>query len=437
MDTESDHPSGGSGETAVPPIAPAAAKCNFRRDWQTGAAAAHCRGKINSLKVRMYTNRLMTGRVAYSAGFNGGKRTVFCPRCRRGLNCCQLRAAQVVLLLWLATSPCWSAVQAELVAPGVYVVLQPFGERFNDSNSTILILNDSVAVVDTQTTLTATRVVLEQIRQITDKPVRWVINTHWHGDHVQGNQVYRAAFPGVQFLSQTKTREDMAQRATAELKDQVVNLPGKIEKYRKMLDSGHAPNGESLTEQQRRLLELRVSTFSAQLPDLRQTHIVLPDVTFDHCLSLYGGNREVRLTHYDGHTRGDVVVFLPAEKVLITGDLVDDMPYTGDGSPAELVKTLHELDQLDFDVMIPGHGAIKRGHTHLRQVTQLMEFIVSQVRENVRSGLSLEDTKRKIDVEQFRIPMTAGEEHATRAFDAFVPVAVERAYLEAKETANQ
>jgi glyoxylase-like metal-dependent hydrolase (beta-lactamase superfamily II) len=229
----------------------------------------------------------------------------------------------------------------------------------------------------------------------------------------------------------------MAQRATAELKDQVVNLPGKIEKYRKMLDSGHAPNGESLTEQQRRLLELRVSTFSAQLPDLRQTHIVLPDVTFDHCLSLYGGNREVRLTHYDGHTRGDVVVFLPAEKVLITGDLVDDMPYTGDGSPAELVKTLHELDQLDFDVMIPGHGGIKRGHTHLRQVTQLMEFIVSQVREDVRSGLSLEDTKRKIDVEQFRIPMTAGEEHATRAFDAFVPVAVERAYLEAKETANQ
>jgi len=102
-----------------------------------------------------------------------------------------------------------------------------------------------------------------------------------------------------------------------------------------------------------------------------------------------------------------------------------------------LVKTLHELDQLDFDVMIPGHGGIKRGHTHLRQVTQLMEFIVSQVRENVRSGLSLEDTKRKIDVEQFRIPMTAGEEHATRAFDAFVPVAVERAYLEAKETANQ
>jgi len=229
----------------------------------------------------------------------------------------------------------------------------------------------------------------------------------------------------------------MAERATAELKDQVADLPGRLEKYRQMLDSGHASNGESLTEQQRRLLEMRVATFSAQLPDLRQTHIVLPDVTFDHSLTLHGGNREVRLTHYAGHTRGDVVVFLPAEKVLITGDLVDDMPYTGDGSPADLVKTLHELDQLDFDVIIPGHGGIKRGHAHLRQITRLMESIVSQAGEDVRIGLSLEDTKKKIDVEQFRAPLTGGEEHATRAFDAFVPVAIERAYMEAKETAKK
>ena len=263
----------------------------------------------------------------------------------------------LAFLLSFPLSQCWSQKIVQSVAPGVYVALQPFADRFNDSNSTIIILDDSVVVVDTQTTLTATRAILQQIRKITDKPVRWVINTHWHGDHVQGNQVYREAFPSVQIVAQVKTREDMAQRATAELKDQVANLPGEIEKYRRMLASGHASNGEPLTDQQRRLLEMRVSTFSRQLPDLRQTHIVLPDVTFDRSLSLYSGNREIRLTHYAGHTSGDVAVFLPAEKILVTGDLVDDMPYTGDGSPAGLVKTLHELDRLEFDLMIPGHGA--------------------------------------------------------------------------------
>jgi cyclase len=182
---------------------------------------------------------------------------------------------------------------------------------------------------------------------------------------------------------------------------------------------------------------MRVSTFSRQLPDLRQTHIVLPDVTFDSSLSLYSWNREIRLTHYAGHTRGDVAVFLPAERILITGDLLDDMPYTGDGSPAGLVKTLHELDRLDFDLIIPGHGGIERGHEHLHQVTGLLEAIVSQVQEDVRRGLSLADTKKRVNVDGFRAPLTAGEEHAMRAFDGFVPVAIERAYLEAKETTNR
>jgi len=357
--------------------------------------------------------------------------------CRGWFPSCGFRAARLVLLLSFAASQCCSAALLQPVAPGVYVALQPFADRFNDSNSTIIILDDSVVVVDTQTTLTATRAILAEVRKTTDKPVRWVINTHWHGDHVQGNQVYREAFPNVQFVAQANTREDMAERATAQLAEQVAHLPQQIEEYRQTLARGRARDGESLTDQQRSLLQMRVRTFSSQLPDLRQTHIVLPDVTFNSSLSLYSGQREVRLTHYPGHTRGDVAVFLPAAKILITGDLVDDMPYTGDGSPAGLVKTLHELDRLDFDLIVPGHGGIKRGHEHLHQVTGLMESIVSQVQDDVRVGLSLEDTKKKVNVEAFRAPLTGGEEHATRAFDGWVPVAIERAYLEAKETARK
>jgi cyclase len=339
-------------------------------------------------------------------------------------------------LLLLLSIQCWAAPSIELqpVAPGIFVALQPLADRFNDSNSTIIVLDDSVLVVDTQTTLTTTREILEQIRKVTDKPVRWVVNTHWHGDHVLGNQIYREAFPGVQFISQANTREDMATRATAALKDDIASMPGRIEKYRQMLASGQASEGTPLTEQQRRSLEMRVSAFSRQLPDFRQTHIVLSDVTFDNVLSLHSGSREVRLIHYTGHTRGDTVVFLPAERILITGDLLDDMPYTGDGSPASLVRSLHELDRLDFDLIIPGHGGVKHGREHLHQVTQLFESIVSQVEDDVRAGLSLADTKAKVNVEKFRSPLTRGEEHAERAWNGFVPAAIERAYVEATET---
>lgn len=338
------------------------------------------------------------------------------------------------LFLILSTSDCRAAVQLEPIAPGVYVVLQPFEDRFNDSNSTVVVLDDGVLVVDTQSTLTEARAEIKAIKHLTKKPVRWVINTHWHNDHIQGNQVYREAFPGVQFIAQVNTRRDMEFRATDELREQVESLPGRLEKYRRLLAANVGPGGRPLDENQRSAVEMRIRIFSKQLPDLRQTHIVLPDITFDTSMSLHYSGGEIELSYFPGHTEGDVVIFLPDEKILIAGDLLDDMPYTGDGSPEGLVETLHRLDALNFDLIIPGHGGIEKGHDHLRLIASLFGSIVSQVQDDVANGLSLSETKNVVNVNDFREPVTGGEEHATRAFDAFIPVTIERAYKEAKGT---
>jgi cyclase len=364
-------------------------------------------------------------------------RLLKCSSSKSSLTSAVLRFASVAFVLclvWIPAVAPAASIELRQIAPGVYTALQPFDGRFNDSNSTIIIGDSYVIVVDTQATLTATRRILEQIRKLTDKPVRFVINTHWHGDHVQGNQIYRDAFPGVQFIAQTNTREDMEMRTTAELQDSVTNFPGQIERYKQMLATGNGPNGQPLTDQQRQTVQMRVDTFSAQLPDLSQTKIILPDVTFEQSMTIYQGERQIRLAHYFGHTRGDAIVYLPAEKILITGDLLDDMPYTGDGSPRELVAALRELDKLDFEIVIPGHGGIEHGHDHLCLVARMFGSIVSQVDADVRAGLTLDETKKNVSVEQFRQPMTNGEDHANRAFDGFVPAAIERAYQEASLT---
>jgi cyclase len=338
------------------------------------------------------------------------------------------------LFLILATTQCWASVQLKLIAPGVYVVLQPFADRFNDSNSTVVVLDDAVLVVDTQSTLTEASAEVEAIKHLTSKPVRWVINTHWHNDHVQGNQVYREAFPGVQFLAQANTKRDMELRATVELGEQVESLPVQLKQYRQLLSESARQGGRPLDANRRSVVEMRLRTFSKQLPDLRRTHIVLPDITFDTSMSLFSSGREIRLMHFLGHTEGDVVVFLPGDKILIAGDLLDDMPYTGDGSPKGLMETLHRLDALNFDLVIPGHGGVEKGHDHLRLIASLFESIVSQVQKDVAIGLSLSETKDTVNVDDFREQVTGGEKHATRAFNAFVPVAIERAYADAKGT---
>src|SRR5262245_48498248 len=99
--------------------------------------------------------------------------------------------------------------EIERVAEGVYAAIRtdPAGLMF-DANSVFIINDDDVVVVDTNITTSSARASLAALRKLTSKPVSHVINTHWHDDHIIGNQVYREAFPDAQFIGQATMRDD-------------------------------------------------------------------------------------------------------------------------------------------------------------------------------------------------------------------------------------
>ena len=237
------------------------------------------------------------------------------------------------LVLALPASSETPQLQVARLADGVYAILQPFEARFNDANSFIVVLGDDVLVVDTQYTPSSARAVLAKVHKLTDKPIRWVVNSHWHGDHAHGNQVYRDAFHGVQFIAHRNTREDMEKRATPELREEVENGPQQIADAEKRLAAGVGHDGKPMTDEQKARLAKRIDVARQQLAKFRQTEIVLPGLTFEDSLTLHDAGREVRILHFTGHTRVVVVVYLLAEKILFTGDLLDDLPYTGHDFP--------------------------------------------------------------------------------------------------------
>jgi cyclase len=333
-------------------------------------------------------------------------------------------------LLLVAPPP---ALELRRVADGVFAVLQPAERRFDDSNATIVLTDDGVLVVDAQNSPAAARAVIARVREVTDKPVRYLVNTHWHGDHVHGNRAYREAFPGVLIVAQRLTREDIQARAVPELKQQLEELPGTLAGWEQALATGRTAAGVALTEAQQAQLRGRTERTRANLEQLRTVgELVLPDLTFEESLTLHRRAGEVRLLHYPGHTRGDVVLFLPHERVLVTGDLLDDLPFTGHGTPAGLVRTLDALSALDWQVMIPGHGAVRQGREHLQQVRALFASIVQQAQDGAKAGLSEDDTVTRVNLDAFEKTFVT-DEVARRYWGFFMVEAVRQAYREAHQ----
>ena len=272
------------------------------------------------------------------------------------------------------------------LAENIYVILHKDApDHFPQGNTTVIIGDTGVLVVDSCYLPSSAREDIAQIRQWTNKPVRYLLNTHWHNDHIQGNSAYADAFPGVTIIAQTETANLMALRIGSYLSD----YPHRMERFQQQLDSGKDLSGKPLTEEQKQDLKNAVAggkaASDAVSAEFRGLKPKAPDVTFDHELDLDLGNRKVQLKFLGrGNTVGDAVAYLPKERIVIAGDLVDSpVPYLGGGFPIEEVATLKRLAELDFETLVPGHGGVLKGKAFVQQEIELIESVVAAINQEM------------------------------------------------------
>ncbi len=320
------------------------------------------------------------------------------------------------------------------VADGVHAALQPQPLRFNDSNSTILINDRDVIVIDTQAKPATAKGLIRQIRKLTKKPVRFVINTHWHGDHTLGNQAYRDAFPDVVFVAHDSVLEDIVVRAVPQMKEEIVQYNAAIADAEDRLGRGLDLEGQPLDDPGKSGLAERIEGARRHVTELESIEEVLPTLTFDRELTLHSGDREIRLIHYEGHTRGDLVVHLPRERVLVSGDLLDELPFGGHGYVSSWIEALDRIEALDFDTIVPGHGPVFKGKDQLTAVRDLIRTVNNHVKLGVASDLPYETIEKSLDVTTLRIRLAGSDEVADRIFDSFVPALMKQAFAQARET---
>lgn len=304
------------------------------------------------------------------------------------------------------------------LANGVYCAIVKTGASAG-SNAAIVINEDWVLVVDTHLRPSAAREITRNIAQITPLPVRFVVNTHFHNDHTQGNQAYFGVFPkGVEYVSHQNTLRGIVEKTTPRLHEEIARLPEDIRNLSQQMEAAR-------DKTQKLRLKAQMDDAGSYLSELRSVNITLPTITFDSTLYLQGP-RPIEL-HYlgRGHTDGDVVLFLPHERVLITGDLFlgPHIPYAADAYPSEWIGTLKKVAQLDFDQVALGHTLPVRGEearVQMQRLIMFMEDAVTQARELAKRGKGLPEVIAAIDVsrykDQFANWPTHGEPFIARAY---------------------
>lgn len=341
-------------------------------------------------------------------------------------------------LALLATAPAAAQDQTMEVmrlADGVYGMIRSEA-RFDpvESNAVAVIGDDYVLVFDANRTPTAAAETIAAIRRLTGKPVRYVVNSHNHDDHVLGNQAYQAAFPGVEFIAHDNTRADMLTETAGHIPEALQAYERGIPRVEAALRTGRRSNGEALSEADRRQYAHLLPVYRTFLERIRPIRLVPQTLTFDSALTLHQGAREIQLRYLgDGNTRGDVVLWLPRERILLTGDLlVHPVPFAFGSFIADWARTMTALRRFNAAIIVPGHGPVMRDHAFLDDVTALLAELARQVEAGVARGLSLEQVRQSMRLDAFRDRMAGTDPQRLGTWQASIMTgAVNSAYEQA------
>jgi len=232
-------------------------------------------------------------------------------------------------------------------------------------NAGFLLAGGQVVIIDSLVSPGFGQKLMEYVRQVTDRPLAYLINTHGHGDHVFGNQVFA---PAARVVAQRRVRETLLSQGEAMVK--------------------------SFAER-----------FGDTVPDIKDTKVVPPDITYCRHMTLHFDDRSIELIHPGvAHTDGDTVVYLPQERLLYAGDLLFNHIFPPImGSSAGWIAAIEQIEAMEVDTIVPGHGFIAT-KKELGDLKQCIVELRHRVEDYFDRGLSAEEATKQVDLPYLQWP---------------------------------
>lgn len=290
----------------------------------------------------------------------------------------------------------------EELAPGVWAGVRPDSSRFPVmGNITFVISNEGVVVYDGGGMPAMSEQAIEKIRSLTEQPVTHVVTSHWHGDHNFGVYRFGEEFPNVKFIAHEFTLEVMNSSRINYIDRQA---PDDITADRDVIAA-----------------------------EFSRAKVTPPTITFSDKYVIESGARRIELL-FLGHanTAGDIVMWLPQEKIIATGDIVVlPSPYAFNAPPRSWVQTLRNINELGYAILVPGHGAIQRDTTYVDLIIESVESIADQRDALLADGKTSEEVQAALDFSAFEERYTHGDEYVREYYEKWFELPLRAAAMKA------
>ena len=266
------------------------------------------------------------------------------------------------------------------------------------SNATIIEGDRDVLVVDSHVTPGGAWALREELKAITPKPIRFVVNSHHHFDHSHGNQIYG---PEVEIIGSQFARDQIVAGKSVDARP-YNTFVGAVPATIKRLETNLAAAKDA---KERATIENQLAVQRNHLEGTKAVKPTPPTLTLTHALTLYRGGREIRILHLGrGHTGGDVIVHLPKERIIATGDLiVEQTSYLGEGYFSEWVDTLEKVKALGFETVLPGHGRAFTGTAKFDHFQAYLRDFWEQARTFHAAKVPALDAAKQIDLRKHAV----------------------------------
>lgn len=276
----------------------------------------------------------------------------------------------LLVLLSAATGPAVTEdkyLETIKVSDNIYVFKPKID--WSHGNGVAIIGPDGVFFIDTYIQFNYAEEAIRRLRAITKLPVRYVLNTHWHNDHVMGNGVFRHAFPAARFIAHDSTAAGMERTIRKAVEGEGEAITAVVAQLTQEIKDGKRTTGGLLTGGLKPFWEWQLRETLEYQKSFRPYPFVNADITFSDSLTMRWGDLTLKLIYMEqnGHSEGDVVVWIPEKRLVVAGDLVvGPTPYETNSNSPGLLKGLLALQKMDPAIIIPGHGAVEHDQAYLQ-----------------------------------------------------------------------